>query len=247
MSSAEAKAAAKAVPESVLRKRKREEQWAADKKEKALADRKEALDSRKIIFARAKQYAQEYDAQEKELVQLKREARLKGGFYVSPEAKLLFVVRIRGINAMHPKTRKILQLLRLRQIFNGVFLKVNKATINMLRRVEPYVAYGYPNLKSVRELIYKRGYGKLNKQRIPLSNNSVIEEGLGKHNIICIEDLVHEIMTVGPHFKEANNFLWPFKLKAPLGGLKKKRNHYVEGGDAGNRENYINELIKRMN
>jgi len=245
MSSAEAKAAA--VPESVLRKRKREDQWAADKKEKALADRKKALESRKAIFARAEQYAQEYDAQEKELVQLKREARLKGGFYVSPEAKLLFVIRIRGINAMHPKTRKILQLLRLRQIFNGVFLKVNKATINMLRRVEPYVAYGYPNLKSVRELIYKRGYGKLNKQRIPLSNNNVIEAGLGSHNIICIEDLVHEIMTVGPHFKEANNFLWPFKLKAPLGGLKKKRNHYVEGGDAGNRENYINELIKRMN
>uniref|UniRef100_A0A453CTE1 Ribosomal protein L30 ferredoxin-like fold domain-containing protein n=1 Tax=Aegilops tauschii subsp. strangulata TaxID=200361 RepID=A0A453CTE1_AEGTS len=105
----------------------------------------------------------------------------------------------------------------------------------------------YPNLKSVRELIYKRGYGKLNKQRIPLANNKVIEEGLGKHNIICIEDLVHEILTVGPHFKEANNFLWPFKLKAPLGGLKKKRNHYVEGGDAGNRENYINQLVRRMN
>ncbi|PWZ39096.1 hypothetical protein Zm00014a_005139 [Zea mays] len=236
-----------AVPESVFRKRKREEQWAAEKKEKSLAERKKSIENRKLIFTRAKQYAEEYDAQEKELVQLKREARLKGGFYVSPEAKLLFVIRIRGINAMHPKTRKILQLLRLRQIFNGVFLKVNKATINMLRRVEPYVAYGYPNLKSVRELIYKRGYGKLNKQRIPLSNNQVIEEGLGKHNIICIEDLVHEIMTVGPHFKEANNFLWPFKLKAPLGGLKKKRNHYVEGGDAGNRENYINELIKRMN
>ncbi|ONM00324.1 60S ribosomal protein L7-2 [Zea mays] len=148
---------------------------------------------------------------------------------------------------MHPKTRKILQLLRLRQIFNGVFLKVNKATIDMLRRVDPYDAYGYPNLNSVRELIYKRGYGNLNKQRIPLSNNQVIEEGLDKQKIICVEDLVHEIMTVGPHFKEANNFLWPFKLKAPLGGLKKKRNHYVEGGDAGNRENYINELIKRMN
>ena len=56
-----------------------------------------------------------------------------------------------------------------------------------------------------------------------------------------MEDLIHEIMTVGPHFKEANNFLWPFKLKAPFGGLKKKRNHYVERGDAGNRENYISE------
>ncbi|KAL5680993.1 hypothetical protein ACJX0J_007378, partial [Zea mays] len=227
-----------AVPESVLRKRKREEQWATEKKEKALVKKKKSIESRKLIFTRAKQYAEEYDAQEKELVQLKREARLKGGFYVSPEAKLLFVVRIRGINAMHPKTRKILQLLRLRQmcslmyIFNGVFLKVNKATIDMLRRVDPYDAYGYPNLNSVRELIYKRGYGNLNKQRIPLSNNQVIEEGLDKQKIICVEDLVHEIMTVGPHFKEANNFLWPFKLKAPLGGLKKKRNHYVEGGDA---------------
>ncbi|XP_058113634.1 large ribosomal subunit protein uL30w [Magnolia sinica] len=242
----EAKAAA-VIPESVLKKRKRSEEWALAKKQEIDAAKKKNKENRKLIFNRAKQYAKEYEDQEKELIQLKREARLKGGFYVSPEAKLLFIIRIRGINAMHPKTRKILQLLRLRQIFNGVFLKVNKATVNMLHRVEPFVTYGYPNLKSVRELIYKRGYGKLNKQRIGLTDNSVIEQALGKFGIICIEDLVHEIMTVGPHFKEANNFLWPFKLKAPLGGLKKKRNHYVEGGDAGNREEYINELIRRMN
>ncbi|XP_020682723.1 60S ribosomal protein L7-2 [Dendrobium catenatum] len=244
MSEAEAKSV---IPESVLKKRKREEQWALEKKQKLDEKRKKNLENRKLIFKRAEQYAKEYKKQERELIQLKRDARLKGGFYVCPEAKLLFIIRIRGINAMHPKTKKILQLLRLRQIFNGVFLKVNKATINMLRRVEPYVTYGYPNLKSVRELIYKRGYGKLNKQRIPLTNNGIIEQGLGKQDIICIEDLIHEIFSVGPHFKEANNFLWPFKLKAPLGGLKKKRNHYVEGGDAGNREDYINELIRRMN
>ncbi|XP_020700531.1 60S ribosomal protein L7-2-like [Dendrobium catenatum] len=235
------------IPESVLKKRKREDQWALEKKEKLEEKRKKNRENCKLIFKRAEQYAKEYENQEKELIKLKREARLKGGFYVCPEAKLLFIIRIRGINAMHPKTNKILQLLRLRQIFNGMFLKVNKATINMLRRVEPSVTYGYPNLKSVRELIYNRGYGKLQKQRIPLTNNSIIEQGLGKHKIICIEDLIHEIFSVGPHFKEANNFLWPFKLKAPLGGLKKKRNHYVEGGDAGNRENYINELILRMN
>lgn len=69
----------------------------------------------------------------------------------------------------------------------------------------------------------------------------VKSQALGKFGIICVEDLIHEILTVGPHFKEANNFLWPFKLKAPLGGLKKKRNHYVECGDAGNREDYIKE------
>lgn len=240
-------AAAAVVPESVLKKRKRAEEWALAKKQALESAKKTNSDNRKLIYIRAKKYAQEYDEQQKELIRLKREAKLKGGFYVNPEAKLLFIVRIRGINAIDPKTKKILQLLRLRQIFNGVFLKVNKATLNMLHRVEPYVTYGYPNLKSVKELIYKRGYGKLNKQRIALTDNSIVEQALGKHGIICVEDLIHEILTVGPHFKEANNFLWPFKLKAPLGGLKKKRNHYVEGGDAGNREDYINELIRRMN
>ncbi|KAB2012861.1 hypothetical protein ES319_D09G118800v1 [Gossypium barbadense] len=217
------------VPESLLKKNKRNEEWELAKKQELEVAKKKKVENRKLIYSRAKQYAKEYGAQ------------VKGGFYVDPEAKLLFIIRIRGINAMHPRTRKILQLLRLRQIFNGVFLKVNKATMNMLHLVEPYVTYGYPNLKSVRELIYKRGFGKLNKQRIALTDNGIVEQALGKFGVICVEDLIHEIMTVGPHFKEANNFLWPFKLKAPLGGLKKKRNHYVEGGDAGNRENYINE------
>ena len=140
-----------------------------------------------------------------------------------------------------------MQLLRLRQINNAVFLKANKAIMNMLRKVEPYIAYGYPNLKTVKELIYKRGFGKVNKNRIPLSDNAVIEENLGKHDIICIEDLIHEIYTVGPSFKEANNFLWPIKLSSPKGGFIKKRLHYIEGGDAGNREEKINKLVRTMN
>lgn len=235
------------VPESVLKKRKRNEEWEKKKKDQLDAAKSKRAQNRKLIFKRAETYIKEYRDQEKDLIRLKREAKLNGGFYVDPEAKLLFIIRIRGINDMHPKTRKILQLLRLRQIFNGVFLKVNKATVNMLQRVEPYVTYGYPNLKSIRELIYKRGYGKVDKQRIPLTDNSVIEQVLGQYGIICIEDLIHEIINVGPNFTKANNFLWPFKLSAPSGGLKKKRNHYIEGGDAGNRELKINEMIRRMN
>ena len=189
-------------------------------------------------------------SQEADLVRLKREARAKGGFYVEPEAKLMFVMRLRGLNDLHPKTRKILQLMRLRQIHNGIFLRVNKATINALKKVEPYVMFGYPNLKTVRELIYKRGYGKVNKQRVPLTDNSIIEKALGEKTggaVICIEDLIHEIYTVGPHFTACSNFLWPFKLSAPLGGMTKKRLHYIEGGEAGNREDKINALVRRMN
>ena len=44
-----------------------------------------------------------FSLQEKDLIRLKREAKKKGGFYVEDEAKLAFVVRIRGINDMHPK------------------------------------------------------------------------------------------------------------------------------------------------
>lgn len=118
----------------------------------------------------------------------------------------------------------------------------------MLKIVEPFIAYGYPNLKAVRELIYKRGNGKINKQRIPLTDNAIIEENLGTYGIVCIEDLIHEIYTVGPNFKQAANFLWPFKLSNPTGGFRpRKFKHFVEGGDLGNRETHINALIHSMN
>ncbi|KAF2549716.1 hypothetical protein F2Q68_00036041 [Brassica cretica] len=110
------------VPESVLKKRKREEEWALAKKQSAEAAKKTNAANRKLIYKRAEQYAKEYAEKEKELISLKREAKLKGGFYVDPEAKLLFIIRIRGINAIDPKTKKILQLLRLRQVCLHFFL-----------------------------------------------------------------------------------------------------------------------------
>lgn len=48
-----------------------------------------------------------------------------------------------SINNIAPKPRKILQLLRLLQINNGVFVKVTKATSQMLLMVEPYITYGF--------------------------------------------------------------------------------------------------------
>lgn len=87
-------------------------------------------------------------------------------FLVHPSITTLFRVHfVHSINKVAPKVRKVLQLFRLRQINNGVFIKLNKATINMLRIAEPYITWGYPNLKSVRELIYKRGFVKVNRYR----------------------------------------------------------------------------------
>ena len=119
--------------------------------------------------------AQTYDENEKkrlvDRVQKFRDAKAKGEFYIPPEAKVLFVVRTKGINKINPKVKSILRLLRLRQMNNGVFMKVNTATWQMLRRVEPYVTYGFPTRTSISQLIYKRGYGKMNRSRIPLTDN----------------------------------------------------------------------------
>merc|ERR1712216_453776 len=204
---------------------------------------------RRGMYARTAGYAAEYASQEASLVRQRRQAKAAGNYFCEPEAKLMFVIRIRGMCDMHPKTKKIMQLLRLRQINLGVFLRVNKATQEMLKRVEPYIAFGYPSLKATRELIYKRGFGKKKTagqaQRVPLTDNSVIADA-GIEGVECFEDLVHEIFTVGPKFKEANNFLWPFKLNSAKGGLPKKRNGFNEGGQCGDREQYISSLIFRM-
>ncbi|CAE6414736.1 unnamed protein product [Rhizoctonia solani] len=236
------------VPETLLKKRKQSDKQREEKLAAVLAARKARAAKRSVIFKRAETYVKEYLEKEQEEVRLRRAARAAGDFYIAGQPKVLFVVRIKGINKMAPKPRKILQLLRLLQINNGVFVKVTKATGQMLRLVEPYVTFGEPNLKTVRELIYKRGYAKINKQRVPLSDNAVIEKELGKFGIISIEDLVHEIITVGPNFKQASNFLWPFKLSNPTGGWRtRKFKHYVQGGDQGNREENINKLVRQMN
>ena len=179
-----------------------------------LQKKAEHLKKRKLIFARAEKYVKEYRQQERDEIRLARQARRQGNYYVPSEGKLAFVVRIRGINKVSPKVRKVLQLFRLKQINNGIFLKLNKATVNMLRICEPYITWGYPNLKSVRELVYKRGFAKVKHQRIPITSNEIIENKLKSKNIICVEDLIHEIFTVGPNFNYASNFLWPFKVSS---------------------------------
>jgi hypothetical protein len=56
--------------------------------------------------------------------------------------------------------------------------------------------------------------------------------GIGKYGILCIEDIVHEIASVGPHFKEVANFLYPFKLNQPAeGGLQGTKTLYKHGGE----------------
>merc|ERR1739845_84034 len=154
-----------AVPEVLLKRRKNKAVLRQKAKVAVIKKRVKDRARSKEAFKRAETYVKKYRAMQAETDRLKREAKAEGSVLVPGEARLAFVIRIRCINQVHPKVRKVLKLLR---INNGVFVKLNKATIAMLRIAEPYIAWGYPNLRSIKNLLYKRGYAKINGRRIAL-------------------------------------------------------------------------------
>jgi len=54
------------------------------------------LKKRRTIFKRAEAYVKEYRLKEREEIRLARQARNRGNYYIPGEAKLAFVIRIRG-------------------------------------------------------------------------------------------------------------------------------------------------------
>lgn len=234
------------MPESFARKQERDKRE-ADELSKRRQERKAQLKKRRDEWrVRGEQYYQAEQKRQENVINEKRVARNSGNFYVPAEAKVAFVIRLKGINRIRPQVKAILRLFRLRQLNNGVLIKVNKATMNMLRRIEPYVTYGFPSRKTISDLIYKRGFVRVNRARIPLTDNAIIEQNLGKFGITCTEDLIEELYQCKDHFKEANNFLWPFKLNNPRGGWNNKNHAFQKDGDWGNREELINNLIAKM-
>merc|ERR1711936_171356 len=171
--------------------------------------------------------------------------------YRMAEPKFLLVVRIKGINKVAPKQKMILRLMKLRQINNAVFVKMSKATMNMLKFVESYVTFGTPSPKTVRALLQKRGCAKVRGGDRYVLRQRFSDEVVKTHmpeGMNSVTDVANAILTVGSNFKEVNSSLWPLKLQSPRGGLKCKRHAYLEQrpGDWGNRGPAINELVRRM-
>lgn len=85
-----------AVPESVLKHRKRRAASRAKRLQSEIKKKSEHIKKRKEIFKRAEQYVKEYRLKERDEIRLIRQAKNQGNFYVPGEAKLAFVMRIKG-------------------------------------------------------------------------------------------------------------------------------------------------------
>lgn len=241
--------------ETLLRKRKNNDahrkKLAFEEKEKRkaaeLADKKKR---RAAQFKRAEVFVKNYRSTEREHERIERALQDVSKIEIPKEPKLLFVVRIKNDLKLVPRARKILQAMRILEVNNGVFLRLTENTAELLRIIEPFVAFGYPSLNSVRTLVYKRAYVRGSEgNKVSLTDNTLIEDALGEEGIICMEDLIHEIYTLGPNFKKAANFLYPFQLSSPTGGwgVRSKFKRFIEGDGLGERAHDINALIEAQN
>ncbi|KAM9263706.1 ribosomal protein uL30-like [Cariama cristata] len=235
------------VPENLLKKRKAYQAIKATQAKQALLNKRKHQKGKQIEFKRLEAFVRDSWRKHRDNVRLRRMEQRPGQTAVPQEHKLAFVVRIVDIKGVSKRVRRVIELLRLRKNFTGTFVKLTPLSLKMLRIVEPYVAWGHPNLKSVRELILKRGQAKIKNKRMPLTDNKLIEEHLGDCGIICLEDLIHEIYSAGKYFRKVTNFLWPFHLSVARYASRNKVGFLKEMGHPGCRGDAINQLIRQLN
>lgn len=243
-------------PETLLKKRKNADRQRVAKKQLAAerAQRKSKKSNKNERFRRMEYLVKDFRDREREEKRVKKVLDRSDNIDVPADlTRLVFVVRVKPSagtpKKMGSKVAKVLHLLRLTDHNSGVFLKLNKSSAELLKIVEPYTVFGYPSLASVRKLVFKRGYGRVNGEKVALSDNQIIEDALGESGIICLEDLIHEIYTMGPNFKTAVNFLWPFKLATTTSGMgvRQKIQRYMEKEGVADRAEDIDALIEAQN
>ncbi|CDR94226.1 hypothetical protein, conserved [Babesia bigemina] len=107
--------------------------------------------------------------------------------------KLLLAVR--NQRSVQPSiSESFLKDMGLSIIGTARFFSNSESSLKSLERVRPFVYYGTPTQRHVKELLNKRGTIILpNGVTRLISTNSVIEEHIGRNDILCISDIVKSI------------------------------------------------------
>lgn len=212
--------------------------------------------NRRRSFLKPDSFVADFRKAERDAKRIKRNF-LKTGFRLTAksidENRLVLIYRHRGKRIANQDVIKALRRLSLPFEKTASFHRLSPEVHAWLKIVEPYVVWGYPQMTVIHDLIFK--YGAVQKVRntegpktIPLSSNKLVEDIFGSLGIICVDDLVHEIMTLGPHFDKVQQRFKSFALRNPTGGWKTSRKGklYSIGGEAGFRGDQINALVKLL-
>uniref|UniRef100_A0A2K6B4G6 Large ribosomal subunit protein uL30 N-terminal eukaryotes domain-containing protein n=1 Tax=Macaca nemestrina TaxID=9545 RepID=A0A2K6B4G6_MACNE len=187
------------VPENLLKNRRSYQALKATQAKQALLAKKEQRKGKGLRFKRLESFLHDSWQEKRDKVHLRRLEAKPHALELPDKHSLAFVVCIKRIDGVSLLVQRTIARLRLKKIFSGVF------NLKTLRIVEPY---------SVWELILKHRPAKKRKT-IPLTDNTVIEEDLGKFGVIW------------KHFQELSRFLRPFHLSVAQDATKNRQGECI--------------------
>jgi large subunit ribosomal protein L30 len=153
---------------------------------------------------------------------------------------LLAIVRIKGTVKANKEIKDTLYLLRLRRNNYAVIMKDTKDIRGMIKKVEPWVAWGEIDKETLKELLLKRGRLEGNKRL----TEDYIKQTLNMDIDTLVEKLINNEIDLDliPKIKKI------FRLKPPSKGYPRKgiKVPYSQGGAYGYYGKDINILLKKM-
>lgn len=190
------------------------------------------LKSKKRDYKKPEYFINQYLKAERDSKRMRRVV-MKNNFFEQvddDEPKILVAMRHRAHKIASKECNLILNSLGLNRLHNTVLLKNNSESLALLKMVEPYVVFGFPTIHTVRDLIFKHGFLKIDGKRTAISSNKLIEDHLGDYGCICIEDIVHDLFTVSNNFKQVRSLLLPFKVSDHLSNsfIKKQNKKQIK-------------------
>ncbi|ORX58102.1 ribosomal protein L30p/L7e [Hesseltinella vesiculosa] len=217
------------VPEVVLRKRK---QVDLHKREQQRVLREQKGKQHKALrtkFTRVDELIRGRKQLQQEANRLRTAKRRleRNGFDDEDNDKLILVVRLDDASSkrkMHPQVKKTLTSLGLDRLHAAVFVRQSKQMSEQLAVVKPYIFMGSPSLPSVRSLVMKRAHTLKDGQRVPVTDNTMVEDALSDVGVICVEDIIHELMQGDKEtFDKITEYLAPFHLNLESRSRVKKQ------------------------
>lgn len=221
------------MPEVWLRKRKQVDKQNIQNKRQQKEQQRQQKKSLRTEFTRMDtllKKRKEVTQEASRLRSLKRHTAKKG-LKENQDGELLLVVRsdtVKNKRNIHKTVMDLLKELRLAKVHSAVFLRNSPELHAKLEQVRPYIFMGTPSLETVRGLVNKRAHTvvttKSNKTKIvPVSDNAMVEEALGDVGVICVEDIIHEIINGDKDtFDKVAAYLAPFELNTEARNDKKK-------------------------
>ena len=153
--------------------------------------------------------------------------------------RAVFIIRLRGIQNLNPKTKDTLKYMRLNRVNHAVVLPETPTTKGMLQVGKDYVTWGEVDAKTLANVIKSRGRLVGDK---PITDAHVAKGTPFK----TIEALAEAIVAGKFHYGKVPDVKPIFRLHPAKQGLEGIKRSVQVGGALGYRGPAINELLGRM-